>query len=51
MTQKIRVGTSPASGPVMPMSNNARRWPMRACMAITAPKVPTGETGMGMKYG
>ena len=38
--QKTIVGTSPASGPVMPMSNSALRLPMRGSMAMTAPKVP-----------
>ena len=48
-TKQIIVGTKPASGPVMPISNNARRWPIRASMAMTAPMVPIGEAGMGIK--
>lgn len=47
--EKIRVGTSPASGPEMPMSNRARRLPSRASITITAPMVPKGDIGIGMK--
>ena len=50
-TQKIIVGTRPASGPEIPMSNKARRLRMLDDMPITAPMVPRGGSGMGMKYG
>ncbi len=35
----------------MPISNSAFRSPMRGSMAMTAPNVPSGESGMGMKNG
>ena len=38
-----------ASGPVMPMSNRDFRSPIPACIPITAPIVPIGENGMGIK--
>jgi hypothetical protein len=50
-SRKIIVGTSPAMGPLMPMSNRARRSPFRGSMAMTAPSVPMREMGNGMKYG
>ncbi len=45
----MNVGTSPAKGPLMPMSKTALRSPRRGSMPITAPKVPMGVSGMGMK--
>jgi hypothetical protein len=50
-TQNTSVGTSPASGPLMPMSKSAFRSATRESMAITAPRVPMGPTGMGKKNG
>ena len=47
----MNVGTKPAKGPLMPMSNRARRPPTRGSMAITAPKVPNGENGQGNEVG
>ena len=47
--QKKIVGTRPARGPVMPMSYRARRSLIRELMPITAPMVPNGPIGMGMK--
>ena len=51
ITRKMSVGTKPARGPLMPMSNRARRPPTRGSIAITAPNVPNGGSGTGMKYG
>ena len=48
--RRISASAPVAKGPVMPMSNRARRPPTRP-MAITAPIVPIGEPGMGMKNG
>jgi len=48
-TQKISVGTSPANGPVIPMSNRALRSFTRESITITAPRVPRGVNGMGRK--
>ena len=40
---------NPASGPAMPMSNISRRFAFEPSMPITAPSVPKGMMGRGMK--
>ena len=51
MKLKINVGTNPAKGPQIPISNKARRFGIRGDMAITAPRVPICDIGKGMKNG
>lgn len=46
-----RVGGIPASGPAMPTSKSTRRVRIRCRRKITAPNVPSGESGKGRKYG
>ena len=41
--------TNPANGPAMPISNKARLDGMRDLILMTAPKVPTGGKGEGIK--
>ncbi len=42
---------NPANGPLMAMSNIALRSPAPAFWTMTAPMVPIGLIGMGMKIG
>ncbi|MBC8355535.1 MAG: hypothetical protein H8E66_26450 [Planctomycetes bacterium] len=43
--------TKPASGPAIPMSNISRRLAFIPSIPITAPIVPIGLIGSGMKNG
>ena len=43
----MSVGIKPARGPLMPMSNSARRWPMRDCMAAVRAAFEAGRLVMG----
>ena len=45
------VRTKPTKGPAIPMSNKALRLGIIPFILITAPKVPKGERGKGIKKG